>query len=71
MANPRGRPKTRQADNSPGRTTIISLKGSEPQADWLESIHKKTHIPKAVIMRLALETWAEKNGHPPFPREAE
>lgn len=50
------------------RITIINLKGTEDQAAWLEAIHRKTHIAKSVIMRLALDLWAQQNGHPPFPK---
>jgi hypothetical protein len=47
--------------------TIINLKGSEEQAAWLEAVHRKAHLPKSVIVRLALELWATKSGHPSFP----
>jgi hypothetical protein len=68
MARPKGRPKgaTPAPAQSP-RTTIINLKGTDAQADWLESMHRKTHLSKSVIVRLALVLWAEKNGHSPFP----
>jgi hypothetical protein len=49
------------------RTTIINLKGSQEQADWLEAVHRKTHIAKSVIVRLALGEWAARHGHPAFP----
>jgi hypothetical protein len=52
---------------APGRITIINLKGTAEQAAWLERVHRKTHIPKSVIVRLALGEWAERNGHPRFP----
>jgi hypothetical protein len=69
MARPKGRPKTStQADaGQDARVTIINLKGTQEQSDWLEAVHRKTHIPKSVIVRLALTQWAERNGHPPFP----
>jgi hypothetical protein len=69
MARPKGRPrgkKTVEATQT-GRTTIINLKGSEEQAAWLEAVHRKTHLPKSVIVRLALELWATQNDHPSFP----
>ncbi len=50
-----------------GRPTIINLKGSDEQAAWLESIHRKTHLSKSVIVRLALELWSKTNSHPSFP----
>jgi hypothetical protein len=69
MARPKGRPKgKRPVDTTQaGRTTIINLKGSQEQADWLDAVHRKTHIAKSVIVRLALDFWAGKHGHPPFP----
>lgn len=66
MAKPKGRPKGKTPAPVP-RITIINLKGTEAQAEWLEAIHRKTYISKTVIVRLALNEWAEKNGHPPFP----
>ena len=45
------------------RTTIINLKGSLLYDQWLEDMHQKTHLSKAVIVRLALKHWAESNGH--------
>jgi hypothetical protein len=72
MARPKGRPKTKEAPaTQTARTTIINLKGSQDQADWLEAAHRKTHIAKSVIVRLALSLWAERNGHPPFPSSEE
>lgn len=73
MARPKGRPK-RRGDLLPSqaaRVTVINLKGTQEQADWLEAVNRKTHIPKAAIVRLALELWGEKNGHPPFPASEE
>lgn len=72
MARPKGRPKAKaQAAEPAARTTIINLKGTEAQAEWLDAVNKKTHIPKTTIVRLALALWAEKNGHPAFPSEDE
>ena len=68
MARPKSIRKGKPPEpNQAPRITIINLKGSETQADWLEAVHKKTHIAKSVIVRLALTLWAERNGHPPFP----
>jgi hypothetical protein len=61
-----GRPKKgvgRVEKPGDDRVAIIHLKGSQAYSQWLEEIHKKTHLPKATIFRLAVETWAEKNGH--------
>lgn len=49
------------------RIAVIHLKGTPEYAEWLEAIHRKTHIPKAVIVRLAVAEWAERNGHKPPP----
>ena len=49
--------------------SIINLKGSEAYRDWLAGISKKTHIPAAVIVRLALGDWAAENGHPSPPEK--
>jgi hypothetical protein len=69
MARPKGRPRGKKTVESSlmGRVTIINLKGSEEQAAWLEAVHRKTHLPKSVIVRLALELWATQNDHPSFP----
>lgn len=68
MARPKGRPKGAKPELvPPTRSTIINLKGTDAQAVWLETVHRKTHLPKSVIVRLALDLWADKNGHPPFP----
>ena len=68
MARPKAKPKGAKAESVQAtRSTIINLKGTDAQADWLEAIHRKTHLPKSVIVRLALGMWAEKNSHPAFP----
>lgn len=70
MARTKAKPKASKAAETTGpapRTTIINLKGSEAQATWMENIHRKTHIAKSVIMRLALTEWAVNHGHDPFP----
>ncbi len=51
------------------RLTIASIRLSKALAEWLEAVHRKTHIPKAVIVRLALALWGEQNGQAPFPAE--
>ncbi len=66
---PKGRPRGKknvETTQAP-RPTIINLKGSLEQAEWLETVHRKTHIAKSVIVRLALIDWAAKNGYEPFP----
>ncbi|WP_422923408.1 hypothetical protein [Singulisphaera sp. PoT] len=60
------RPKMGQLPKSPEerseRETVIHMKGSPEYVDWLENAHRETHIPKVQIFRLALATWAAKNG---------
>lgn len=51
------------------RVTLINLKGTPEQADWLEGTHRKTYLAKSTILRLALALWAQTNGHPPFPMD--
>lgn len=66
MAKSKGRPKGKASEPTP-RTTIINLKGTDAQAEWLEGVHRKTHLSKTMIVRLALAAWAETNGHQAFP----
>jgi hypothetical protein len=69
MARPKDKPKPKESadESQDSRITIINLKGSREQGRWLETVHRKTHIAKSVIVRLALNQWAASNGHPPFP----
>lgn len=58
-----GRPKKGlPADSQEPRVAIIHLKGSPTYAEWLDEAHKKTHIAKATIFRVAVAEWAERNG---------
>ena len=64
-----GRPK-RSAKRSPvvskepgDRETVIHMKGSPQYVAWLEEVHRKTHIPKVQIFRLAVAEWAKRQGH--------
>jgi hypothetical protein len=45
------------------RETVIHMKGSGDYVAWLDYLHRKTHIPKVQIFRLAIAEWAERNGH--------
>jgi hypothetical protein len=72
MARPKGQLKgkapTKGKPPTQGeRITIISLKGTSAQAEWLEDAHRKTHIAKSVLVRLALDLLAKDRGLPPFP----
>jgi hypothetical protein len=49
------------------RETVIHMKGSAEYVAWLDDVHRKTHIPKVQIFRLAIAEWAERNGHPTPP----
>ena len=68
---PKGRPKAKAKEPvtppPSARLTIINLKGTQEQADWLDDAHRKTHYTKSVIVRLALDLWAKERGLPPFP----
>lgn len=66
------RPKTKKTQAPPPaseleRESVINLKGSPEYSAWLESVHRKTHISKAQIFRLAIAEWALKHGHPAPP----
>ena len=64
MARPKkSEPTPKPSASAEDRTTIINLKGSLSYDEWFEGIHQTTHLSKAVIVRLALKLWAEKNGH--------
>jgi hypothetical protein len=54
---------------SRGFVSIINLKGSAAYRDWLSGLSKKTHIPAAMIVRLALADWAKQNGHASPPEK--
>ncbi len=49
------------------RLGVIHIRGTVEYADWLEELHRKTHIPKATLFRVAIAEWAERNGHPAPP----
>ena len=50
-------------DPAEGRVVIVHLKGSPAYAEWLDQVHKKTHIAKATLFRLAMAEWAQTHGH--------
>jgi hypothetical protein len=54
---------------SKGFVSVINLKGSAEYQEWLSSLSKKTHIPAAMIVRLALSDWAANNGHASPPEK--
>ena len=57
-------PSDKPASHGDGRETVIHMKGSPEYVAWVEAVHRKTHIPKVQIFRLAVADWASKNGHP-------
>jgi hypothetical protein len=59
-----GKPVPKPADD---RVAIIHLRGTPGYAEWLAAVHRRTHIPKATIVRLALAEWAGRHGHPTPP----
>lgn len=50
-----------------GRVSVIHLQGPPEERDWLTTLHRKTHLPKATIVRLALADWAKSKGLPDPP----
>lgn len=46
-----------------GRAAIIHLKGTPAYAEFMDTLARKTHIPKAAMFRLAFAEWCERNGH--------
>ena len=61
------RPASQANPSEDDRVAIIHLKGTVGYSTWLDGVHRKTHIPKAAIFRLAVAEWAERNGHPSPP----
>lgn len=49
------------------RVSVIHLQGPVEERDWLTGANKKTHLPRATIVRLALRDWGAANGLPPYP----
>jgi hypothetical protein len=61
--------KARAVQSTPpdDRVVIIHLKGSAAYAQWLDDVHRKTHIPRTTIIRLAVADWAKKHNLPAPP----
>ena len=47
--------------------TLINVKGTQEQIDWLEEMSRETRLAKSTIARLGFEAWAKANGKRPFP----
>ena len=67
MGRPKSDAKRIEPTAAEERIQVINLKGSQAYMKWLDDLHKKTHIPKASIVRLAVAEWAVRNGHEPPP----
>jgi len=52
---------------STGRVSVIHLQGPLEEREWLTAANKKTHLPRATIVRLALREWGVSKGLPPYP----
>jgi hypothetical protein len=66
MGRPRKTAKPAPAesiDDRGERETVIHMKGSPGYVKWLDDVHRKTHIPKVQIFRIAVSEWAARNGH--------
>jgi hypothetical protein len=62
MARPK-KGKAKPSKVTGDRKAVIHLKGSTAYVEWLESLYRKTHLPKATMFRLAMEEWAKNHGH--------
>lgn len=62
-------PEAVEAMDGKGQASVINLKGTDQYRDWLSGVSKKTRIPAASIVRLALEEWASKYGHSTPPEK--
>jgi hypothetical protein len=67
MGRPKANKKPDPSEVREDRETVIHMKGSPEFVDWLDAVHKATHIPKVQIFRIAVAEWAKKNGHPAPP----
>jgi hypothetical protein len=47
--------------------SVINLKGTDEQREWMAKLSRKTHIPAATITRLALDMWGQANGGGRYP----
>jgi hypothetical protein len=49
------------------RVSVVHLLGRPEEKDWLTDANRKTRLPKATIVRLALAGWGVTLGLPPYP----
>lgn len=50
------------------RVSVIHLQGPPEERDWLTLANKKTRLPKATIVRIALAEWGANKSLPPYPQ---
>jgi hypothetical protein len=62
---------TIEAPEPEGRVSVIHLQGPTEERAWLTLANKRTHLPKATIVRLALQAWGSSKGLPPYPIDME
>lgn len=66
---PRKAATVKPAEPEKVAVSAINLRGTESYRAWLSSMSKKTRITAAGIVRMALEEWAAKHGHPMPPEK--
>jgi hypothetical protein len=64
-------PDAVEAMEPKGQVSVIHLQGPTEEKDWLTLANKKTHLPKATIVRLALAEWGASQGLPPYPNRGD
>lgn len=57
-ASPKGRPKVDDPKKS-----LISLKGSDKYAGWLDGLIAHVNLPPTMMMELALREYAKNHGY--------
>lgn len=57
------------AEPEKAEVSVINLRGTPTYKAWLVEMSKKTRWPAATIVRMGLEAWAEKHGHPAPPEK--
>ena len=56
-----------KAAEATGRVSVIHLQGPSEEREWLTLANKKTRLPKATIVRIALAEWGSTKGMPAYP----
>ena len=60
-------PESSPSQSRQTQPSIINLKGTDAEREWLEAVHRKTMIPKAMLTRLAYRALAQSRGLPEYP----